>query len=982
MTGINTFLQFIQAGKKNMRYLGLLFIIFTIFISSADAQQAGSIRGKVTDSTGALIVGSTATAVSAAGAEKTAQANQEGAFAITGLAAGKYTLRVNAPGFAAYENPEVLVEAGKATAIDIALDIATQEINVDVAPDTAVGTDPEASAGAIVLKDGDIQALPDDPDELAAALQALAGPGAGPNGGEIFIDGFSGGRMPPRDTIREIRINSNPFSSEYDRLGFGRVEILTKPGTDRYRGEIEFDFEDESFNSRNPFAANKAPFQVREFSGNLGGPLIKGRASFFVDMEYGNTDNNSLINARILDPSLNVVPVQLAVQTPSKDFEFSPRFDIKINESNTLVARYSFSRGNSENSGLGGFDLLSRAFNTSNNEHSIRLTETAILTPTIVNETRFQYIRRRSEQNGDASVPTIRVNDAFTGGGANIGFGFSNEDRYEVQNYTSIMHDKHSFKFGARIRYNQQANASPSNYAGTYTFTSLQQYIDTINNVPGAVPSQFSINTGIPEAGVKQKDLGLFFQDDWRVSPKLTLSTGLRYETQSNISSNLNFAPRFGFAFAPGAGGSGTAKTVFRGGFGIFYDRFGENLTLQAFRQNGINQISYTLSADDQDPVRQAIILALLNQPTFSTTGVVNPLTAGQVGALLPGTTNIRLVANDLQTPMIMQTAFGVERQLPFKTTFSATYINAQTYRQLRSRNINAPLNGVRPDPTAGNIYQYESTGKSSLNQIVFNARSNFWDNVSIFANYTFGGAKSDSDGAGTFPANSYDLSGEYGNASMDIRHRFTVGGNYTAPWGIRLSPFITYRSGVPFNITTGVDSNGDSIFNERPSFATAGEAGAIVTRFGIFDPTPEAGDEIIPRNYGRGPSFFNVNLRAAKTFGFGNRGGGDNASAGGGNRGGGGGGGGRGGMGGGPFGGGGGGWRGGGGGNSENRFSIELAMQVRNIFNITNLGTPTGNLRSPFFGMSTSTAGGFGFGGGGGQAGNRRVEFEVSFNF
>lgn len=976
MTGTNTILENLQAGLKNMRFLGILLTVFTLFISSANAQQTGSIRGSVTDSTGAVIVGSTATATSATGQQKTAQASQEGTFAITGLAAGKYSLRVEAAGFAQYENPEVLVEAGKPTALTIAMDIATQQIEVEVAPDNPVSTDPEASAGAIVLKEEDIQALPDDPDELAAALQALAGPGAGPNGGEIFIDGFSGGRMPPRDTIREIRINSNPFSSEYDRLGFGRVEILTKPGTDRYRGEVEFDFEDDTFNSRNPFANNKAPFQVREFSGNFGGPLIKGRASFFVDAEYGNTDNNSLINARILDSSLTEVPVQLAVQTPSKDFEFSPRFDIKINENNTLVARYSYSRSNSENSGLGGFDLLSRAYNTSNNEHSFRLTETAILTPSIINETRFQYIRRRSEQNGDASVPTIRVSDAFTGGGANVGFGFTNDDRYELQNYTSILSGKHSFKFGGRFRYTNYLNASPSNYAGTYTFTSLQQYLDNINNVAGAVPSQFSINTGIPEAGVKQKDVGLFFQDDWRVSPKLTLSTGLRYENQSNISSNFNIAPRFGFAFAPGAGGSGTAKTVFRGGFGVFYDRFSESLTLQTIRQNGINQISYTLSALDPDPVRRALALSLLNQPTFTQTGVTNPLTAAQVGALLPGTSNIRLTAGDLETPVIMQTAFGVERQLPFKTTFSATYINAQTYRQLRSRNINAPLNGVRPDPTAGNIYQYESTGKSNLNQIVLNARTNAWSNVSVFANYTFGGAKSNTDGAGTFPAYSYDLSGEYGNASQDIRHRFTIGGNYTGPWGIRLSPFITYRSGVPFNITTGEDLNGDSIYNERPAFATAGEAGAVSTRFGIFDPTPEVGDVIIPRNYGRGPEFFNVNLRAAKTFGFGSRGDSGGNTAGGG-------GGGRGGMGGGPFGGGGGGgWRGGGGGRSENRFNVELAVQVRNIFNVTNLGTPTGNLRSPFFGMSTSTAGGFGFGGGGGQAGNRRLEFEISFSF
>jgi len=242
--------------------------------------------------------------------------------------------------------------------------------------------------------------LPDNDEELAAALQALAGPAAGPNGGEVFIDGFSGGRLPPRDSIREIRINQNPFSSEYDRLGLGRIEILTKPGTEEFRGEIEFEFEDESLNSRNPFAPNRAPFQVREFSANFGGPIVKKRASFFVDFELGDTANNALINALVLDPNLNVTPFQLAVLTPSKEFEISPRFDVQINERNTLVGRYEFSRDKSENSGLGGFDLLSRGFNASSTEHSIRLTETAVISGSVINETRFQYIRRRNNQEG------------------------------------------------------------------------------------------------------------------------------------------------------------------------------------------------------------------------------------------------------------------------------------------------------------------------------------------------------------------------------------------------------------------------------------------------------------------------------------------------------------------------------------------------------------------------------------------------------
>ncbi len=177
------------------------------------------------------------------------------------------------------------------------------------------------------------------------------------------------------------------------------------------------------------------------------------------------------------------------------------------------------------------------------------------------------------------------------------------------------------------------------------------------------------------------------------------------------------------------------------------------------------------------------------------------------------------VVVSDVQPPYTVQTALSVERGLPFKTTLSASYVKTQTRRVLLSRNINAPLNGVRLIPNAGNVFQYEPTGRFNQNRLIFNARSNFSERVSIFANYSFGGAKSDSDGAGTFPANSYDLSGEYGNAALDIRRRFVIGGNVSMPLGVRLSPFITFRSGVPFNITTGTDTNGDTLFNERAKF-------------------------------------------------------------------------------------------------------------------------------------------------------------------
>lgn len=949
-------------SRVQLRSLILPLATCLLFVSAyAQQQSTGSIRGKAIDALGALVSGATVTITSANGSQQTTRTNRDGAFTISNLAAGRYTLRASAPGFAPYENAEVEVSGGKITSLDVLLVVTVNE-QVTVENDQAINVDPETNASATVLRESDIQALPDNAADLAAALQALAGPAAGPSGGEMFVDGFSGGRLPPRDTIREIRINQNPFSSEYDRLGFGRIEIFTKPGTDKYRAEVGFEFEDESINSRNPFAPNKPPFQIRNISFDLGGPLIKKRASFFFDVEHQDSANNPLINALILDPALVITPFQRAFRVPSRDNEMSARVDLKLNDNHTLVGRYSFENSKTKNGGFGGFDLLSRAVSSSDSDNTFRLTETAVLNPTTVNEARAQYIRRRTAQQGADNSPTIRVLDAFTGGSANVGIGSSSsEDRLELQNTTSFLHGSHTLKVGARLRHVRLIDFSPSNFAGTFTFTTLNQYRNTILNLPGAVPTQFSIAGGNAQASIRQTDFGLFAQDDWRVNPAITVSLGLRYERQTNISSNFNFAPRFGFAYAPGAGGKNRTKTVFRGGLGIFYERFNESLSLQAERFDGINQQQFIVT----DPT-------ILDPIIFTQSSVANVPTVQALTAFAqPQTT--RVVSPELQAPYTIQTALGIERQLPHKTTLSLTYVSAQTRHLLRSRNINAPVAGVRPVPNSGNIFQYESTGRFNQHQLILNLRSNLNESVSLFSNYAFGGAKSDTDSPGTFPANSYDLSGEYGRGALDIRHRFVIGGNLTAPLGFSFGPFITFRSGVPFNITTGADINGDTVFTERPAFVTnASEPGILTTKLGKFDPLPDPGDTIIPRNYGRGPEFFMVNLRATKEFGFG---GGEKKSAQGQ---GGGGGGGRGGINS-PFGGGG---AQRGGDDDESKYKLEFTAQIRNLFNHTNRSAPVGNLRSSLAGESLSLGGGFGFGGGGSQAGNRRIELAVQFSF
>src|SRR5207253_4728458 len=277
-----------QTFRLNLRLqcaavFGGILLILSVSVGAFGQQTTGTIKGQVSDEFGGVIVGASVVAVDAGGTKKTATTNGEGNFIISSLAVGKYIVQISAPGFATYENAEIDLTSTLSQQLNVTLKVTIEQQKVTVTPEGAgVNTEPENNAGAVVLKGADLESLPDDPDDLAAALQALAGPSAGPNGGQIFVDGFTGGRLPPRASIREIRINSNPFSAEYDRLGFGRIEIFTKPGTDKFHGSGMFGFSDGIWNSRNPFAPNKPSFQQRQYGGNFGGPLSK-KSSFFLD---------------------------------------------------------------------------------------------------------------------------------------------------------------------------------------------------------------------------------------------------------------------------------------------------------------------------------------------------------------------------------------------------------------------------------------------------------------------------------------------------------------------------------------------------------------------------------------------------------------------------------------------------------------------------------------------------------------------------
>src|SRR4030088_2482470 len=333
--------------KVRVLYIAILFFLAVTlgvnFSAGAQVPATGTLRGQVTDPSGLTVSGAAVLLTAPNGSSVDAVTNKDGFYEVTGLAPGTYSVKVVAEGFGLFAAPNIAVKPGQVQTLKIALSLEEQklEIHVEDSP-TQLDVNPENNAGAIILKDKDLEALSDDPDELQEELQALAGPSAGPNGGQIYIDGFTGGQLPPKASIREIRINQNPFSAEYGKLGYGRIEIFTKPGTDKYHGQFYVSGNDSAFNSPNPFAGAEPPYESTQFSGNLSGPISKN-ASFFVNAERRNINDLAAINALTLDPTtLQPATIIEAVPNPRRRTNINPRLDYQLSKNNTLIVRYQY----------------------------------------------------------------------------------------------------------------------------------------------------------------------------------------------------------------------------------------------------------------------------------------------------------------------------------------------------------------------------------------------------------------------------------------------------------------------------------------------------------------------------------------------------------------------------------------------------------------------------------------------------------------
>ncbi|MGD0913861.1 MAG: carboxypeptidase regulatory-like domain-containing protein [Terracidiphilus sp.] len=941
---------------------GILLIASLNGAGHATAQApspSASLHGTVLDPSGAAIVGALVT-VKGAGRGVETDSNADGQYSFVGLRPGTYSIEAKAKGFDVYRVDRVMFGKGESKQVDLKLAIAAQKEEVTVAgTNQQVGVGADQNASATIIRGSALDALSDDPSELQGELQALAGPAAGPNGGEIYIDGFAGGQIPPKSSILEIRVNQDPFSAEFDRIGYGRVEIITKPGSQKLQGSVSAGGNPSAVNTANPLVADQPSYYQYTILGNVGGPIAKNAAYYFNGYRM-IFKNQNMVDA--LNPADLSANIRQAVPAPVDTLSVNPRIDVQLNADNFLSLRDAFYRTYLTGQNVGALDLPSQASTILSEENALQLGETFLVNPHFVNETHIQWSHIINNQEEVSGAPTVILEGAFTNGGNNSGAERDTQNNLELQNYSTATAGNQTLRFGTRLRLYNDTSFATSGEIGKYTFETTAAYM-------AAQPTQYTATVITnPAVSVKLFDGAAFFQDDWKARPNFDIGMGLRLEGQNRIHDHDDWAPRLAIAWSPKTNGAPAAKTIVRAGYGWFYNRFtipnsfagsfsGTPYIAQAVHNNGINQTNYVVQNPDfYDPATQ-----------------VSP---SMFAALSSTSQSIQTIDRHFHAALDMQAGAGVDRQIAKGITANVTYLYTRGVHSYLNNSINAPTFDLAdytltgPAPAVYN-YQFQSGGVYRQNQLIFSASVQLKRFI-FTGNYLINEAKADATGVFDGPSVAADPGLDYGRAPFGYRQRLTFLNSYTGPGGIVFASVLTARSGVPYDITIGEDLTGNNLFNARPTFGACGAAGVVSTRYGCLDTDPvdnQTHEQLIPFDLGTGPANVVYHVRFSKVVGVGPRtktaGEGQTYTANGNSVTG----------------------RGIGNGGAAvkldqtapRRFNLTFVVGASNVLNIVNLGTPNGVLLSPLFNSTQTLATGpFA----NPTPGNRAINFQTTFSF
>ncbi len=850
----------------------------------------------------------------------TVSTSDAGLYRFPHLEPGPYTLTAQAPGFAPLHQDVLIAEARdrRPQRLDLTLQLAPAETHLDVPADNDPDTSPERNGSALILHAADLATLSDDPNTMRQQLEAIAGPS--PDGVKFFVDGFDAVRLPPKSDIREIRVNANLYSAQYDTSGQGRVEVFTRAGAGTLHGGLFASGANSLFNAQDPFARQPA-YASTQYNAYLNGPLGR-HVSTNIDFFRQAHNDSAIVNATVLDPGANPVPLVQAIPNSRTQNLFSPRLDFQAPRNTAVSLRYTFSYDTQAVGGVGNLALPSQAYRLQNTNQILQILATHSFGPRTVDELRSQYTRTRNNQFAASSDPTLVVQGAFLTGGAPAGTNRDNVDAYDLQDYFSHVFQRSFLRAGARLRILRDANLSLANFNGLYTFPTLAAYRATVLGLAqgltpaqiraaGGGPTLFSVTTGSPAAVVSRTDAAFYAEDDWKITPRFTASLGLRLETQNVMADHLDAAPRASLTYAVGREGR-PSRFILRAGAGLFYQRFSTLSQLRATRQNGILQ-------------QQFQVLNPAFYPIAPPTATLGTRVASSTYQLSP----------TLRAPTSLYTGAGIEHPFGKAATLSLSYSLIHLTHAFELRNINAPLpgtynptlpsSGTRPLPGRQDVYEFGSQGLANQHALRLNGGYRRGP-VSLNAYYTYTHTLADTSGG--LPSNSYNLHADYGRANNDLRHQFYGYFNATLPFKLQANTSVLAHSGAPFNIVLGQDLNGDTQYSDRPTFATdLTRPSVVLTRWGAFDTNPLPGQRTIPINFGSGPAIVQLDQRLSRAFPFGPRIPAAPAT---------------------PC-------------SSQparRRYTLELTVYAENLLNKANLAPPNGTLNSPLFGRSTSAQG------------------------
>lgn len=744
----------------------LFFLVLLLLQLDAYSQTIGNLSITLRDQNDALVTVGTASITDENGNKiKDIYLSKLETSMIINLSFGKYILEIQSPGFKTYKKEiEIKAEDNK---VQIQLEI--EEINVDVKINKSERENRIDEAFGGYLSENEIVALPESGEDIKEELKRRYGEDV-----LIRIDGdFDGSQIPPREQISSIKVIRNSFDAEFHEIANTIIDIRSKAGTSSFHGFTSFSFNTSILNARNPFNLKRLPEQQQNLIVVLSGPIIKKKTSFSYStfrIDRFNTQNflGTTVNSDKITPPKLKSRVAISTFLIKHNLPKDHLLNIKYQISNFLFFR------------LGTFDLPERGSTFSNPRHTLSLIESGTFKGKYINDIRVEFAKEFRNNTPESDDTTIIVLEAFNRGSS----GLKSRDeatKFRFADDLAFDAGKHSLKLGTEIEYVNFQSVSENNINGRFIFSSLA-------NFANQTPSQYSQTIGATDVKFTQTRAAIYFQDYFKIRKAFQLGLGLRYEWQNSLHDGNNFSPRVGYVWSPEKSG----KFIVRGGIGVFYDWFDTQTLSSILSNNG----------------RQGQNLIIINP------GFPNPFAGGTISQPLPP--SVSRLADDLINPSIFVAQNAFNYKLNKLVTFEGIYTFKRGLHRFRSRDINAPINSIRPNPDFGRVQLLESSGTSRENS--FELRINtYYKGVNIYTNYQLAKLTSDYFDALTLPTNSRNLRLDQGLSDLDQRHKLNLSFNFDAWKKIKISPSFRLESGFPYTITTGRDNNNDTVFNDRP---------------------------------------------------------------------------------------------------------------------------------------------------------------------